>query len=236
MLTALDLFCGAGGATRGLQMAGFHVTGIDIKPQPHYVGDAFIQADALNPPVDLKSFDFIWASPPCQAYSVAAHGERLRGRQYPDLIAPVRAMLKAAGISYVIENVPGAPLVCPIKLRGTMFPELKVIRERWFEFSWFMMQPMQVVEPRSLLLKHGYVSVAGNGTQGWAYKMGLRWLTADMRKAMDIDWMNRNELSQAIPPAYAEFIGKAAMQYINHTPRVESATPAETEEDRSNES
>lgn len=81
-----------------------------------------------------------------------------------------------------------------------MFSSLKVIRERWFETSWFMMQPPQVDEPRGLLVNHGYVSVAGNGTQGWAYKMGLRWLVADMRRAMGIDWMRREELSQAIPP------------------------------------
>lgn len=213
---ALDLFCGAGGATKGLQRAGFHVTGVDIRPQPRYCGDAFVQADALRPPLDLAQFDFVWASPPCQAYSVAAHGERSRrGKQYPDLVAVVRGILRDSGAAYTIENVPGAPLIHPLKLRGTMFPELKVIRERWFETSWFQLQPPQVSEPRGLLVNHGYVSVAGNGTQGWAYKMGLRWLTADMRKAMAIDWMTRTELSQAIPPAYSEFIGRAALTHIN---------------------
>src|SRR6185437_7851072 len=64
---ALDLFCGAGGATKGLQNAGFHVTGVDLKRSPRYCGDVFIQADALT--VDPRGFDFIWASPPCQAHT-----------------------------------------------------------------------------------------------------------------------------------------------------------------------
>lgn len=210
---ALDLFCKAGGASMGLHRAGFDVTGVDIERQPRYPF-RFVQANALHIPFKLSDFDFIWASPPCQAYSVAAHGERSRGREYPDLVEPVRAMLIAGGVPYAIENVPGAPLIHPTKLRGTMFPALKVIRERWFETSWFMMQPPQVSEPRGLLTKHGYVSVAGNGTQGWAYKKGLRWLISDMRSAMGIDWMNRNELSQAVPPDYAEFIGRAALASI----------------------
>jgi DNA (cytosine-5)-methyltransferase 1 len=213
---ALDLFCGAGGASMGLHRAGFDVVGIDLRPQPHYPF-RFIRGDAIRAPVDLERFHFIWASPPCQAYSVAAHNERVKGKVYPDLVVPIRAMLVAAGVPYAIENVPGAPLRCPIKLRGTMFPPLKVIRERWFETSWFMMQPPQVSEPRGLLTRHGFVSVAGNGTQGWAYKQGLRWLICDMRAAMGIDWMNRGELSLAIPPPYAEFIGRAALQHMGAT-------------------
>lgn len=197
----------------GLYRAGFDVIGVDIKKQPRYPFN-FVQADALAPPFDLSRFDLIWASPPCQAYSVASNNERSKGRKYPDLVAPVRGLLQKTDILYAIENVPGAPLIHPTKLRGTMFHGLKVIRERWFETSWFMMQPLQVAEPRGLLVKHGYVSVAGNGTQGWAYKQGLRWLVADMRTAMNIDWMTRGELSQAIPPAYSEYIGKWAMRLL----------------------
>lgn len=210
---ALDLFSGAGGAGMGLHRAGFDVIGVDIKPQPRYPF-RFVQADAMNPPFDLADFDLIWASPPCQAYSVASRNQRAAGKKYPDLIQPVREMLITSGAPYAIENVPGSPLNRTIKLRGTMFPGLKVIRERWFELSWFMFQP-QAQEPRGLLINHGYVSVAGHGTQGWAYKKGLRWLTADMRLAMGIGWMTRSELSQAIPPAYSEFIGRAFLQQMD---------------------
>jgi DNA (cytosine-5)-methyltransferase 1 len=214
MVGALDLFCGAGGATKGLQRAGFHVTGVDIKRQPHYIGDSFVQADALEPPLDLRSFDFIWASPPCQAYSVSTVGLRNGGKTFPDLVARVRSMLKASGIPFAIENVPRAPLIHPIKLRGPMFPELRVIRERWFETSWFQMQPCQVSEPRSLMRNHGYVCVVGHGIQTWARERGLSWSQSDVRLAMGIDWMTRDELSQAVPPVYSEFIARAFLAQL----------------------
>jgi DNA (cytosine-5)-methyltransferase 1 len=48
MMRLLDLFCGAGGATRGYQLAGFHVRGVDHKPQPRYCGEEFVLSDALD--------------------------------------------------------------------------------------------------------------------------------------------------------------------------------------------
>ncbi len=118
---ALDLFCSAGGATRGLQLAGFHVTGVDIRPQPRYCGDEFRQASALEFP--LEGFDFIWASPPCQKFTALRHMPTSR-RDHPNLIPQTRARLEKSGIPYAIENVEGAPLGDSgylIRLCGTSF-------------------------------------------------------------------------------------------------------------------
>lgn len=142
-LRALDLFCGAGGATRGLQMAGFEVLGIDIRRQPRYVGEHFIQADALHPPVRLKDFDLIWASPPCQAHT--ALKRMWNRRAHADSIPETRAMLVRAGVPYVIENVPGSPLRATIRLCGSNFglgaagAELR--RHRYFETSFGLLAP-----------------------------------------------------------------------------------------------
>src|SRR6266851_3224962 len=207
---ALDLFCGAGGTTKGLQRAGFHVTGVDIKRQPRYCGDLFVQADALRPPFDLGEFDFIWASPPCQAFSLARNMKTTR--PHPNLIPQTREMLAKSGALTAIENVPRSPLRVDLRLDGWMFPELRVIRERWFELNFMMLGP-QVTRPRNLLM-NGYISVIGSGTPPYMVKRGIRYGVADCRRAMGIDWMSRAELSQAIPPAYAEFIGRAALAHL----------------------
>lgn len=142
-MRALDLFCGAGGASMGLHRAGFDVTGIDIARQRHYPFP-FIQADALVPPVDLSRFDLIWASPPCQAYT--ALRKMWNSKPHADRIPETRALLIASGRPYVIENVPGAPLKATIRLCGTMFDlqtpcgaELR--RHRYFETSFGCLEP-----------------------------------------------------------------------------------------------
>lgn len=202
-MRALDLFCGAGGASMGLYMAGFDVVGVDINPQPRYPFD-FIQADALT--VDLKGYDLIWASPPCQAFTLA---QRIRKRQHPDLIDPIRKRLRAAGVPYVIENVEGAPLRSPITLCGSMFPGLRVYRHRLFESSFGIKEPRHP-EHVAPLRKMGrkvqpgeFMHVVGNFSG------------VDLaREAMNIDWMKRDELREAIPPAYSEYIGRQAMKAI----------------------
>lgn len=215
MNRALDLFCSAGGATKGLQRAGFHVTGIDIKPQPRYCGDAFIQADATNPPVDLRAFDFIWASPPCQAHTTLA---ALQSKEYACFILATRAILIASGKPWVMENVPGSPLISPVMMCGSSFG-LNVRRHRLFESSFHFLTPG---------CDHGKyphpIDVSGTGGRrtgprvdgnGGNSRKPLN--LAEAQAAIGIDWMNRLGIAQAIPPAYSEFIGKTFLDGLKRS-------------------
>ena len=196
----------------GLSRAGFDVIGVDIRPQPHYPF-RFVQADALEPPFDLSEFDFIWASPVCKRYTDGASARMAKGAEYPDQIPAVRRLLAGHPMT-CIENVMKAPIRGDIVLHGHMFPKLRVIRRRKFELSWpgFMLLPSV---PRGLL-KEGYFCVVGNGTPKGIREMGLPDYTADqVRSAMGIDWMTKAELCQAIPPAYSEFIARAALAYTD---------------------
>lgn len=213
-LRALDLFCCAGGASMGLHRAGFEVVGVDIAPQPRYPFE-FHQADALAFPLD--GFDLIWASPPCQAYTAAAP---LQKKDHPRLIEPVRRRLLAAGVPYVIENVPGAPLVNPVTLCGRTFG-LNVKRHRLFEATFQLHpEPCPKGHPGDWLIVFGWSALrrskgAGTGPKKDRGKTkGHSVPHAEACAAMGIDWMNRRELSESIPPAYSEFIGRAAMSHI----------------------
>lgn len=210
----LDLFSGAGGAARGYQRAGFCVLGVDIKPQPHYAGCRFVQADAMTYPLD--GFDVIHASPPCQGYSCASIVHRMAGKEYPLLIPEVRERLKLSGLPYVIENVERAPLQ-GIKLCGTMF-DLGVFRHRIFESNILLFQPDHPYHSGSIG-DGKYFSVAGGAGRWKSWGKVHRDIskgTADQwREAMRIDWMTRNEIKESVPPAYTEFIGKQLMEYLN---------------------
>lgn len=219
-MIALDLFCGAGGASMGLHRAGFEVIGVDIKSQPRYPF-RFVQADALRPPFDLSIFDFIWSSPPCQAHT--ALKTMYNAKQHDDLIPPTRAMLKTAGKPYVIENVPGAPVRPDIILCGTMFglgtggADLR--RHRLFETNIIppLTPPCSHYERGRVCGVYGGYMPATVGVYGQAGGSSLRggtqqFSTSERAEAMGIDWMSGAELSQSVPPAYAEFIGRAAMR------------------------
>ncbi|OAP24619.1 MULTISPECIES: DNA methylase [Amycolatopsis] len=195
----LDLFCKAGGAAKGYHDAGFDVIGVDIEPQPHYPY-AFYQADALDfLTAHGHDFDAIHASPPCQAFTLA---QRIQNRRHPDLVGPVRAALTAIGRPWVIENVEGAPLRNPITLCGAMFPELNVYRHRLFETSFPVTAPPEPVH-REPLTKMGRPPQPGERMHVVGNFSGVR----QARTAMGIGWMTRNELAEAIPPAYTRHIG-----------------------------
>lgn len=213
----LDLFCGAGGCSVGYDKAGFDVTGVDIIPQKNYPF-RFVQTNALNIRF-IDDYDVIHASPPCQNYCWSTAKHRAQGKIYPDLVESVRKLLIESGKPYVIENVPTAPLRNPTYLEGTMFG-LNVIRRRCFETNWWLPQPMYIKrkktimqhskrDPRIFIKKSAYCQVTGNGADGWSCRV------ADWRKAMGIDWMTREEIKQAIPPAYTEYIGRYLMGMVH---------------------
>lgn len=207
----LDLFCGAGGAAMGYHRAGFEVVGVDVRPQPNYPF-AFEQADALKVlermPLFVRGFHAIHASPPCQDHSKLRNAtKRLHGTA--DLLPQTRILLEQTGLPWVIENVPGAPMRADFRLCGCQFALPGLRRERWFETSWRGFEMRSPCSHTDQL-----VTVSGHGAQGWEYKKGRRTTQEDRKRAMGIDWMNRDELAQAIPPAFTEYIGAQLLETI----------------------
>ena len=205
----LDLYCGQGGCSVGYARAGFDMTGVDIKPQPRYPY-RFVQADALTYLAEhWWEYDFIHASPPCQGYSITKNLKTVTA-DHPMLIEVVRKALIETGKPYVIENVPGAPLISPLMLCGSMFG-LGVLRHRLFECNppiWF---PPASCNHDGKVLPIWWKSRMRELLAGKVYRyitvVGRSYLMPEARRAMGIDWMTRDGLSQAIPPAYTEFVG-----------------------------
>lgn len=270
-----DIFCGAGGSTKGYRTAGFRVIGIDNKPQSRYCGDGFIQMDAFE---FLRRYQcgmyeeasIFHSSPPCQAHT--ALKSMWNAREHPDLIPQTREALRATGKPYVIENVPGAPLDVGLMLCGSMFglccDEAELRRHRLFESNVLLYPPGPCNHGRSTISVVGHSSpgispprgktktihVTGhsptNGTQhsrtitvagsvprdstlekrrystitvtGAVPQQNVKrneireiFSVAQAQQAMGIDWMPMSELSQAIPPAYTQWIGDQLRQYLN---------------------
>lgn len=210
----LDLCCKAGGAAKGYQRAGFYVVGVDIEPQPNYCGDEFVQADAMT--FDLDGFDAVHASPPCHDHSnVTGRDRKATGDKGTGwmLEATVRR-LSDLRLPWVVENVETADMPADahrVRLCGSSFG-LDVRRHRWFASNVALMVPpcahhWQTPRFRSLAAKQHeagrLASVVGvHGHLNYAGERAVR------ERAMGIDWMTPDELSQAIPPAYTEHIGR----------------------------
>lgn len=215
----LDAFCGPGGAAIGYDRAGFDVTGVDEVDQPEYPF-AFAKAEALAYiRKHGQEYDFIHTSPPCQAASALSKGTNARNKaSYVQLIPATRCVLNETGKPWVIENVETHLLRHHLVLCGEMFG-LRVIRHRVFEAGrWLPAQPEHLPhQGRVKGHRHGvdhegyYFAVYGNGGSGG------KGTTAQWQEAMGITHTsNRYSLTQAIPPAYTEFIGR---QFLEGTHR-----------------
>ena len=223
MAKLLDLFCGAGGAAMGYYRAGFdEIVGVDINPQPRYPFE-FVQSDVfdfLNAASDpdqcpghiggycLNEFDVVHASPPCQAYSQIT-GNANRNR-HPDLYQPIRDRLGFLSIPWVIENVIGAPYNSGFVLCGSMF-NLRVRRHRNFETNWLHLMGLRCDHA-----KQGRpITVTGHGG-GIPSRHSDRGIRTEWPEYMGMPWATPKECTQAIPPAYTEYIGQTLIQNLEH--------------------
>lgn len=210
----LVLYCGPGGCTKGFQAAGFHVTGVDVDEQPNYCGDEFVQDDALLYLARLimedrvGEFAGIHASPPCQAYV------GLSRREHPDLVGGTRHLLRMTGLPYSIENVEGAPLRDAAKLCGSYFGR-DLRRHRLFESNFALLSTpcshhwQTDRYPNADLKGRPLVGVVANYGHT-RYKGDFE----DRKRAMGIDWMTVDELAEAVPPCFTEYIGKQLLFHL----------------------
>jgi DNA (cytosine-5)-methyltransferase 1 len=200
----------------GYYLAGFDVVGVDIKPQPRYPFE-FHQADALEfCAAHGTEFDVIHASPPCQAYSITRNLKTARAN-HPDLIAVTREHLRATCLPFIIENVPGAPLINPLMLCGSMFG-LGVIRHRLFETTQVLWFPPMACRHGAVLpmwWKSRCKALAQGKSFEYITVAGKSFLMHEAKTAMDIDWMTREGIAQAVPPAYTEYIGRLLLTALS---------------------
>ena len=203
----LDAYSCQGGAGMGYHLAGFDVVGVDSKPQDRYPFE-FHQGDALEFIAEhADDFDAFHASPPCHDHSA------LRSRTGLDhgtgwLLDATRQLFESIGKPYVIENVPGAVMAPQVILCGSMFnlgAAGRVLRRhRHFETSTYVLCPPDQCSGRRI----GGVYGTGGGGQ---MTRGYKFTPTEAAEAMGISWMDTYGRSQALPPAYCEFLGAALL-------------------------
>jgi DNA (cytosine-5)-methyltransferase 1 len=206
----LDLYCKAGGVSVGLHRRYPHaqIVGVDIEPQPRYPF-VFVQADALT--FDLHGYDFIWASPPCQAFTQVTARYRGGGGKadtHLDLLTPTRERLLQQSAPWIIENVVGAKRVMrePVLLHGGMFG-LGVYRPRLFESS-FPIFTIPAKAPSNAIGVYGKLDGRRLWTRADGTEQRAPRTLAQANAAMGIDWMEWDELKEAIPPAYSHYLAQ----------------------------
>lgn len=208
----LDLFCGAGGCSMGYNRAGFDVVGVDLNPKvgrnypfEFHAGDALAFLAEHG-----REFDVIHASPPCQDHSALRSRAGVHGTGH--LLGDTLSALEALDIPYVVENVASADMPYDLMLCGSSFG-LRTYRHRLFRISEHV--PLIAAPPHP---KHRVLTSTKKRRSCWEAGLNIS-VTGDIGStigglALGIDWMTGDELSQAIPPAYTQFIGEQLMEHL----------------------
>jgi C-5 cytosine-specific DNA methylase len=218
----LDLFCGAGGCSAGYRRAGWSTVGIDSDksacrhyPWPVVRMDAMT---ALTGGIRLDRFAAVYASPPCQPYSITHHAHTKH--DYPDLLEPVLEILTAwgdrTGRPWVVENVPLAPMPPDLTVtlcgghRRAYDPAtgqvVRLRRHRLFASN----VPLLGMPCQCDATTVGGVYRGGSPDLSYARtvrKGGYTPATAVRRELIGMTWGTVLQLAQAIPPDYTEHIG-----------------------------
>jgi len=134
----------------------------------------------------------------------------------PNLIPATRESLVGLGVPYVIENVPTAidHLREPVMLCGSSFG-LPIRRHRLFESNFWIwgIQCSHKEYPRKYAPAWNRTNLLRVLSLSGGYQQGQASIE-EHQAAMGIDWMNRDEMSQAIPPAYTEYIGRELIKTL----------------------
>ena len=212
----LDLFCGAGGCSVGYARAGFELVGIDAAPQPRYPYE-FVQADAMTYPLD--GFDAIHASPPCHGHSALNVVNEIEyGTEW--MLAATIKRLTDHGAPFIVENVAGARAHMPgaLQLCGTEFglmTRMESYGEVWLARHRLFLSNIHLLGAGGC---HCYgrriVGVYGHGGGGPKASVRGPGTAQASREVMGIDWMTRDELDEAIPPAYTQFLGEQLLDAL----------------------
>lgn len=214
----LDVFSCAGGSAMGFHQGGFNIVGVDIIAQPnypfeHHVGDGFefleqVIANGMRLQ-DGRRIHAANASPPCQKFSGMSNCRPGLAEKYPDLVEGTRELFQQTGVPWVMENVPGAPLLEPTMLCGGMFG-LELYRHRLFESNVRIPQPLHPTHTKPASKAAHWVPGTVMSVCGHVHPIEMA------RQVMEISWTNRKELSEAIPPAFTRYIAPYLMRHVSH--------------------
>jgi DNA (cytosine-5)-methyltransferase 1 len=208
-----DVGGGVGISGDGYAQAGFEVVGFDNNPEcERWYPYEFHCVDmlTLTPEYLAENFNLVHVAPPCQRWSKMSNCRPGLAKMYPDLITPMRPVLQASGVPYVIENVENSPLIDPLWLCGFSFGR-EIYRHRGFELGNGLTVPA-LRHPEHTMP----ASRAGHWVPGTVMSVaGHAAPIAKVREVMGVSrYMPREFMKEAAPAYFTNYIAVHALSYL----------------------